>query len=221
MTGIEEELERAKDIWAASEFYTNAENSTEYFWDPETPFGRLLEDIDLKGYVLEFACGHGRHTEILVRHAKKVIFSDLIHRNVDLTLSRLAGSKNAVGYHSDGKSLSFCKSSSIDTVFSFGDMIFMSPDLIELYLRDIYRVLKVGGRAILHHSNVDADLASFSALGGRFRMTCEKFASMSEDVGFSVVRQATVDHSLAPALDGLTIVEKPGLKLKMRRSKRR
>ena len=45
---------------------------------------------------------------------------------------------------------------SIDFVFSFDVFVHIKRDVVEEYLREFHRTLKIGGRGFIHHSNLGA-----------------------------------------------------------------
>ena len=79
-----------------------------------------------------------------------------------------------------------------------------------LYLKDIYRILQQGGRALLHHSNYYENYkADFSnAPGSRNFMSKECFAYLAYRVGFTVVEQKVIDWNGVKNLDCITLLEK-------------
>ena len=78
------------------------------------------------------------------------------------------------------------------------------------YLKDIYRVLMEGGRALLHHSNYSADYKTdFSKTPhARCFMSKDIFAYLANRVGFKILEQRTIDWYGAKDLDCITLLEK-------------
>jgi hypothetical protein len=52
--------------------------------------------------------------------------------------------------------------SSVDFVFSFDSFVHLRRDLVEAYLNELGRILKVGGKGFIHHSNLGAYADSLS-----------------------------------------------------------
>lgn len=94
--------------------------------------------------VLEIGCGGGHWTKILCEHASKVYAIDLLPKAPFVS--------NKLNYI-ENKDMQFncsnIQDNSIDFVFSFGTFCHFSQDACEEYLKDIMRVLKKGGTAIL------------------------------------------------------------------------
>ena len=140
-------------------------------------------------HVLEIAPGHGRWTEYLIARAGRVTAVDLSPSCIDYCRQRFAGAAN-VDYHvTDGTSLP--PDAQVDFVWSFDAFVHMDRDVIASYLREIARVLKPGGAAIVHHSNV-ADFETHTqakAEGWRAPMTAALFAELARDAGLAVEDQ--------------------------------
>jgi hypothetical protein len=92
-----------------------------------------------------------------------------------------------------GDRLPRCADDGIDFVWSYDSFVHMDREVIHAYLGEIRRVLKAGGLAIIHHSNVE-DLANHrqdGAPGWRSAMSAELMRDLAQDVGLSVVAQFT------------------------------
>lgn len=78
------------------------------------------------------------------------------------------------------------------------------------YLRETYRVLRKGGRALLHHSNYDSDYKNSFAnnAAGRSFMNSAIFAYLSYRAGFTIVEQRVIDWAGREKLDCITLLEK-------------
>jgi len=138
--------------------------------------------------VLEIAPGHGRWTEHLVPRFGRVVAVDLSPSCIDYCRKRFADARNVDYFVTDGTSL---PQVAVDFVWSFDAFVHMDRGVIGAYLREIARVLKQGGTAILHHANV-ADLAGHvqdDAEGWRAPMTAALFAQLAQDAGLAVEDQ--------------------------------
>jgi ubiquinone/menaquinone biosynthesis C-methylase UbiE len=102
--------------------------------------------------VLEIAPGHGRWSAYLVELAKSVALVDLNQSCLDACRERFTGADH-VSYHlTDGYSLPFLPSESVDFVWSFDSFVHMSPDIVRGYLGEFARVLVPGGTGVIHHA---------------------------------------------------------------------
>ena len=117
--------------------------------------------------VLEIAPGHGRWTEYIVAVSSKIILADLSPNCIDHCKKRFARFDNMEYYITDGKSLPSNLNGSVDFVFSFDSFVHMDSTTIYLYLKEISRVMKHGGKAIIHHANRKHVRLSFLRRYGR------------------------------------------------------
>jgi len=162
--------------------------------------------------VLEIAPGHGRWTEFLVQRAGRLILVDLSPRCLDFCRERFAA-QGTLEYHTtDGSSLPAGLDGQVDLVWSFDAVVHIAAPEIAGYLRDIHRVLKPGGQAVLHHANRrhatlglgwlrrlgTAGRRLYRALslgtdewddGWRSDVSAELFARLARQAGLTVVEQ--------------------------------
>ena len=82
--------------------------------------------------------------------------------------------------------------------------------VIYQYLKETYRILMDGGRALFHHSNNTEDYKTtfFTGKNGRNYMSKEIFAYLAWRAGFTVLEQHEIDWGGVDKLDCLTLVEK-------------
>jgi SAM-dependent methyltransferase len=111
----------------------------------------LLPHLTPTSRVLEIAPGHGRWSSYLVEQAAHVDLVDLSESCISFCRDKFADRTN-VDYHvNDGSTLPV-PDASVDFVWSFDSFVHMAPDVIATYLREISRVLRPGGQAVLHHA---------------------------------------------------------------------
>jgi ubiquinone/menaquinone biosynthesis C-methylase UbiE len=127
------------------------------FWGEGSRSG--TERLDLQK-VVEIACGHGRHSAQFVARAGHITLSDIHQQNLDAARARLKGHANVSFHLGDGRTLRPLASESTSSVFSYDAMVHFAPEVVVSYLKEIQRVLKPGGQALLHHSNYDAPLGT-------------------------------------------------------------
>lgn len=138
--------------------------------------------------VLEIAPGHGRWTEHLIPRFGRVVAVDLSPSCIEYCRQRFTGAANVDYFVTDGTTL---PDVAVDFVWSFDAFVHMDRGVIASYLKEIARVLKPGGIAIIHHSNV-ADLTGHSqedAEGWRAPMTAALFAELARAAGLTVEDQ--------------------------------
>lgn len=107
--------------------------------------------------VLEIAPGFGRFTARLAPHAGRLEVVDLSSRCIEACRERFRDLDHLRFHVNEGRDLSFAEDGSFDFVFSFDSLVHAEREAVGGYVADLARVLRRGGTAFLHHSNV-ADL---------------------------------------------------------------
>ena len=123
---------------------------------------------------------------------------------------RFKDKKNIVYYKNNGFNLEKLYSDTYTSVFSYDSMVHFELFDVYEYLKEIYRVLKKGGKALLHHSNYEEDYrANFASTPhARCFMSRSTFAYMAYRVGFRIVEQQVIDWYGQKELDCITVLEK-------------
>ena len=115
--------------------------------------------------LLEIGSGGGRFTEILLPKCHKLIASDTSPTMLKLLRKRFPGESKIECLLLDGRGLSPLRDHSIDRAFSWGVFVHLQHWDIYNYLRELKRVLKPGGKAIIQHPNTFSDLGWKHFLG--------------------------------------------------------
>jgi ubiquinone/menaquinone biosynthesis C-methylase UbiE len=183
----------------------------------ESLAGHLIAPhVNAGTHVLEIAPGHGRWTDYLVQRAGRVTVVDLSPGCIAYCKERFAGAINIDYFVTGGTTLPQDATGAVDFVWSFDAFVHMDRDVIAAYLKEIARVLKPGGLAIVHHSNV-ADLDTHTqakAEGWRAPMTAALFADLAQQAALNVISQFVYWDETSkigvPRLgDRITRLEKP------------
>jgi ubiquinone/menaquinone biosynthesis C-methylase UbiE len=112
----------------------------------------LVPNLSPDKDILEIAPGHGRWSEVIAGSCKSLTLIDLSPSCIAFCQERFKG-KDHISYRiTDGKTLPDVADASIDFVWSFDSFVHMSADVISAYLSEMQRVLKPGGKAIIHHA---------------------------------------------------------------------
>ncbi len=107
----------------------------------------LGPDVD----VLEIGPGHGRWTEFMVDRVKSLTLVDLSLTCIETCQKRFVDADQEVNYIvNDGTCLPVPEES-IDVIWSFGSFVHIDEPEIDSYLREFARVLRPGGRFVVHH----------------------------------------------------------------------
>lgn len=183
--------------------WSNAFGTTENLWN------KWIFD-DLKSFrgksITEIAPGHGRISQFLSILAGKLTVIDLNPTCIMSTRQKLGNhvDRYLVG---DGISLDGIEDSSQDLVFSFDSFVHMHSNVSAAYLHEIYRVLKPGGMAWIHHSHLlGASDLSFQNVAGRAAMNPQLFAEFASDANLNVVEQRDIFFEPKDQWNGLDTI---------------
>lgn len=186
------------------------------FWSQESMFKQLFDKMDISN-VIELACGKGRHVGRYIEKAGHVTLVDILQENIDICRERLKQNEGKISYYKNsGSDLCNLPTESYSALFCYDAMVHFELLDISNYLKDIFRVLQRGGKALLHHSNYDAFYDARyenSKVHGRAFMNYKIFAYLALQAGFSIIRQEIIDwgegRERTAHLDCITLLEKP------------
>jgi SAM-dependent methyltransferase len=203
-----------KQEWSGSHTWPEAGDEWSERWG--TPyaqwFGCLLPRVFpfLKGRILEIAPGHGRWTQFLLAHCTSLIGIDLAESCVERCTQRFGDYPHLEFMANDGYTFPTIASGTIDFAFSFDSLVHAEEDVMCSYVLELARVLKPGGVAFLHHSNLGAVLHRAPWLQARraikwllrlpyagshwraLSMSAKKMRKFVEGAGMSCVQQEIV-----------------------------
>lgn len=160
--------------------------------------------------VVEIGCGHGRWSEHMVGRCRSLMLVDLSEKCVDVCRGRFHH-PSVTAVANDGRSLP-TPDDSADLVWSFGTFVHLAEEDIGAYLAECRRVLRPGGRFVLHHAGwrdwslrfvpvtchagkvgrvVQYRLAygHFSRGGGRIPMSVKRFTTIAHGQGLHVAEE--------------------------------
>jgi len=163
-------------------------------WTPSEEWKRALIDevmipnLEPQTTILEIGPGAGRWTEALQRIAGHLILVDLSDRCIELCRRRFEGAENIELHVNDGRSLTAVASNTVDGVWSFDVFVHIAPPDVDAYLAEISRVLRPGGRAVIHHARAGREDGA-ADIGQRSNMTADQFAAMVVRHGLKFVDQ--------------------------------
>lgn len=137
------------DEWQGQAAYCGVEYEV---WKDSLVRHLLYPYLDKAGTVLEIAPGHGRWSALMIENVKKLILVDLGENNIEFCRKRFNSFNHIEYIVNDGKSLPGVKNESVDFVWSYDSFVHMDRDVINAYFSEIHRVLKPGGKAVIHHA---------------------------------------------------------------------
>ena len=209
MTGsIKESVDVVAEPWINSRYYDEAEKWTFIFWSEDRIFRRLFNKLDLDS-VIELACGHGRHAEVVQHKVGTLRLMDVLDENIEFCKRRLGSNPKLEFVKNDGHTFQPVAANSVTSIFCYDAMVHFSPDIVASYVADAYRVLKPGGQVLLHHSNYDAPTDQHYGLNphARNHMTYELFKSIAAAAGMTIVASEPIPWG-EPDLDRLSLLRK-------------
>ncbi len=130
---------------------------------PEQMLNKLDEEVfqpflGQSEVLLEIGSGGGRFTEILLPKCRRLIASDTAPHMLALVKERFKHCPAVEYLLLDGRGLAPVKDATVDAVFSYDVFVHLQPWDIFNYMREMKRVLRPGGKAIVHHANTFSEL---------------------------------------------------------------
>jgi SAM-dependent methyltransferase len=215
---ISKSIEIVKKPWIDSPYYDRAEKWTHVFWNEHSIFKRYFDQLELK-HCAELACGHGRHSEQLLRRYSDRVSSlfvlDVVEKNIAFTKDRLSMFGQVRALLIEGSDFRPIESDALTSIFCYDAMVHFSPDIVESYLLDAARVLAPGGRALFHHSNHDApetgtgDKHYGRNPQARNHMTLDLFSALANQAGLTLLDSMAMNWGGVPNLDRVSLLERP------------
>lgn len=137
----------------------------------------------VSGNLLEVGCGEGRGVEVLLEHVDSFLGIDKIQEVIDVLKVKYPVAQFSQANIPPFKGLD---SNSYDTVVSFQVIEHIHDD--ELFLREIYRILKPGGKAIISTPNIRHTLSRNpwhirEYTGQQLKTVCEQIFDKVEGKG--------------------------------------
>ncbi|TCH97246.1 class I SAM-dependent methyltransferase [Roseococcus sp. SYP-B2431] len=199
----------AKD-WIDPPYYRDAEGWLDTFWAPRSPFLPLFRQLDLTR-VIELACGHGRHAAQILDQAGEITLIDFEPRNIEACRRRFAGHGKLRYIVNAGNDLPGCEDGGYSALFCYDAMVHFELLDVIAYLRETHRVLRPGGRALLHVSNNRQNPGGFYQQNTHWRNfgSLDVFLHLADRLGFILLDSRVLDWPGAREIDGLMLLERP------------
>jgi ubiquinone/menaquinone biosynthesis C-methylase UbiE len=113
----------------------------------------LVPNVHADSDVMEIGAGHGRWSEYLITRSRHVTLVDISPNCLKHCMTRFNAVHNVSYFLTDGRRLPHNCDGAIDLIWSFDSFVHMAPEVFAAYLHEFRRVLRPGGRAIIHHAN--------------------------------------------------------------------
>ena len=196
-------------------FYEDYDNDEglRVFWNEDSPFYRMFKKLDLSN-VIELACGQGRHVRMYLDKADRVTLVDILSNNLDICKQRYVYSDKINYYCNNGYNLEQLEDNKYSALFTYDSMVHFEMLDVYSYLKDIYRVIRPGAYALLHHSNNDRSYTEdfLSGYENRNFMNKDIFAYFAHRCGYKIVQQEVIGWgrgaSYKEDLDCITLLQK-------------
>jgi SAM-dependent methyltransferase len=213
MKDVKAVAQKDAEVWKGSPYYADAEQWIHVFWGENSPFLTLFQRLDLERLV-ELACGHGRHGEMIGRRydslVRSLVCMDVLSDNIEFSRERLRPFPKIRVELNDGVAFNGIADASVTGVFCYDAMVHFHADVVGAYLADTHRILKAGGRALFHYSNYaeNPDRHFGQNPHARAYMTPAIFRTLADEAGLVILEDQTIDWGGMPALDRVTLLEK-------------
>lgn len=116
----------------------------------------VVPNIGPRAKILEIGCGGGKFSERLVGLGGSLVCADVSSKMIERTRARLVGKKGVAFQKLNGHDLHQFKPGIFDFVFSFDTFVHIDMEDTYSYLEEIRRVLKPGGKGLLHFANLNS-----------------------------------------------------------------
>ncbi len=194
-----------------NEYFDDAESqdNLDVFWSKDSAFYKLFKKLNTE-IVVELACGRGRHVPHYLNNSSRITLVDILEKNIDICRQRFKDEEKISYYINNGYDLSEIPSESQTALFTYDAMVHFEMFDIYKYLKETYRILKKGGRALFHHSNNTQDykITFLTGISGRNYMSMQLFAFLANRAGLTILEQQVIDWGGNKELDCITLLEK-------------
>jgi SAM-dependent methyltransferase len=206
------------DLWKSPEspaldYFRTAESDAwmRGFWSPGSRFLAQFQKLDLTA-VLDLACGQGRHAAQFVERAGHVTLFDTSPIAIEACRARFEARRNLTYILSEsGRSLAPIADASLTAVMSYDAMVHFERGCVLGYVREVARVLRSGGRALIHHSVYGKHPRRDFRANPDWRayMPEAEFKAAATGAGLRIESFEAFAWSGSEVTDGLTLVSKP------------
>src|SRR6266550_479544 len=168
--------------------------------------------------ILEIAPGFGRWTQFLKGLCDELILVDISQKCIEACQHRFAGDPRIKYHVNDGRSLSMIADDSIDLAFTFDSLVHVEADVLNEYMEQLARKIRVDGVAFIHHSNmgeyVDPTSGELPAAiknphWRALSVSAETVRETCANVGLFCASQEIINWGGKELIDAFTVVTRP------------
>jgi SAM-dependent methyltransferase len=213
----EDQTRQLGDDFKVNAYYDRAEKDDwlTLFWNPKLKFRQLFDGLNTNT-IVELACGHGRHTARilddteLINNVEHIYPMDINSENISFCEERFKGYNSVTALTNNGYDFHPLERESVTAIFCYDAMVHFEYDAVISYVEDAFRVLRSGGRALLHHSNYDKSPGAnwISNPCQRNFMSKNLFSHIAIRAGFNIIEQVLIDWDDYRRLDCISLIEK-------------
>lgn len=198
-----------KDWRKDDNYYDNADKWVEKFWRPDTVFRQCFDRMD-HGVILELACGRGRHTWQMRNWPNLKIMTDPVEENIDFCKQRFDGVEGVALFVGNGLNLAFQEDNTLTSAFCYDAMVHFDHLIVFGYLVELSRVLRPGGMALLHHSNLQEGAGRDYKQNPNWRafMPAGLFSDYTAKANLELIDQFIIPWGNHPSSDALSLLRK-------------
>lgn len=192
------------------QYYDNADSWVGSFWADHTAFRQMFNQLD-PGVIVELACGRGRHSWQMKDWPNRKILIDVVPENIAFCQRRFAGVAHVECLANNGVDLAGVATASATALFCYDAMVHFDHVIVLQYLLETARILKPGGRALLHHSNYPGNPGGDYKTNPHWRafMPGGLFVDYCRKAGLDLIEQRLICWGGEPALDCVSLIGKP------------
>ena len=203
-------IQEQKNLWGNPDNWVNEGHEwSTYFGTTGNLWNIIYPKFSnyLKGEVLEISPGYGRMTSYLLTKINDLSVVDLNDNCIEKCKSKF-GNKIKNYVINNGYDLEYFENNYFDFIFSYDSFVHMTEDVIESYIKEIFRVLKHNSYSFIHHSFFYGSEIPTKNLGGRSSMTPKLFSDFVTKYNMKIISQEDFQTSETIS-DILTTFYKP------------